>query len=233
MCFLGYPLNHRGYKCYDLSFGKIIISRHVIFDETQFPFAKLHIAHIQTYDFLDDGPNPYVVHHFVSQYTTPNAQTPGLVPFGANSPNIAIGPTIEPKKNIVNCTNCPTTASPPPSPSPSSRPSLPPRAVTRSQHGIVKPKKIFNLHTTVAKSLLPHNPVSALWDPNWKKAMDDEFDALIKNKTWELVPHPPDVNVIRSLWIFAHKEKSDGSFERHKACLLGDIRVRECDKINY
>ena len=78
--FLGYPSNHRGYKCYDLSYGKIIISRHVIFYETQFPFAKLHTPHIQTYDFLDDGPNPYVVHHLVSQSTTPNAQTPGLVP---------------------------------------------------------------------------------------------------------------------------------------------------------
>jgi len=65
---------------------------------------------------------------------------------------------------------------------------------------------------------LLHAPAS-----NWKKAMDDEFDALIKNKTWELVPRPPDANVIRSLWIFAHKEKSDGSFERHKSRLVGDI----------
>ena len=56
--------------------------------------------------------------------------------------------------------------------------------------------------------------------------MDDEFDALIKNKTWELVPRPPDVNVIRSLWIFAHKEKSDVSFERHKACLVGDDKTQ-------
>jgi len=57
--------------------------------------------------------------------------------------------------------------------------------------------------------------------------MDDEFDALIKNKTWELVPRPPDVNVIWSLWIFAHKEKSDGSFERHKACLVGDGKTQQ------
>jgi hypothetical protein len=53
-------------------------------------------------------------------------------------------------------------------------------------------------------------------------AMDDEYNALIQNKTWDLVPRPPDVNVIRSMWIFRHKEKSDGSFERHKARLVGD-----------
>ncbi|XP_059298129.1 uncharacterized mitochondrial protein AtMg00810-like [Lycium ferocissimum] len=50
-------------------------------------------------------------------------------------------------------------------------------------------------------------------------AMNDEFDALIKNKTWELVPRPPNVNVIRYMWIFTHKEKSNGDFERHKAVL--------------
>lgn len=111
--FLGYPSNHRGYKCYDLSYGKIIISRHVIFYETQFPFVKLHTPRIQTYDFLDDDPNPYVIHHLVSQFTTPNAQTSGLVPFGPNSPNIATGPTIEPKKNIVNYMNYLVTASAP------------------------------------------------------------------------------------------------------------------------
>ena len=57
--------------------------------------------------------------------------------------------------------------------------------------------------------------------------MDDEFNALIKNKTWELVPRPPDVNVIRSMWIFTHKMKSDGSFERHKARLVGNGRTQQ------
>ena len=36
--FLGYSLNHKGYKCLD-SNGKIIISQDVIFNESSFPFA--------------------------------------------------------------------------------------------------------------------------------------------------------------------------------------------------
>lgn len=35
--FLGYPTQHRGYRCFDLNTKRIIISRHVIFDETKFP----------------------------------------------------------------------------------------------------------------------------------------------------------------------------------------------------
>jgi len=54
--------------------------------------------------------------------------------------------------------------------------------------------------------------------------MQDEYDALIKNKTWDLVPQPSDVNIILSIWIFRHQKKPDGSFERHKACPVGDCR---------
>lgn len=98
---------------------------------------------------------------------------------------------------------------------------------TRSQHGIFKPNRKYP-HALSAEtpkiSPIPRNPVSALNDPNWKSAMLDEYNALIKNKTWDLVPRPSHVNIIRSMWIFRHKKNSDSSFERHKARLVGDGR---------
>ena len=64
--------------------------------------------------------------------------------------------------------------------------------------------------------------------------MLDEYTALIDNKTWELVPRPQNANIIRSMWIFRHKKNSDGSFERHKARLVGDGRSQQkgvdCDE---
>jgi hypothetical protein len=31
--FLGYPTDHRGYRCLDLTTRRVITSRHVVFDE--------------------------------------------------------------------------------------------------------------------------------------------------------------------------------------------------------
>ena len=86
----------------------------------------------------------------------------------------------------------------------------------------------------VSFSPLPKNLIHALRDPNWKQAIQEEFNALIENNTWDLVPQPPNANVIRSLWIFWVKTKSDGFFERYKARLVGDGKSQregiDCDE---
>lgn len=92
------------------------------------------------------------------------------------------------------------------------------RMVTRAQHGIFVPKRHFNLSaTTPTISPLPHSYRSALNDPNWHKAMLEEYNALMTNNTWCLVPRPAGTNVITGKWIFRHKHNSDGSLARYKA----------------
>lgn len=52
--------------------------------------------------------------------------------------------------------------------------------------------------------------------------MKDEYDALMANKTWVLVPRPANANVINCIWLFKKKEHSDGSLARYKARLVAN-----------
>ena len=47
--------------------------------------------------------------------------------------------------------------------------------------------------------------------------MTDEYDALIHNRTWSLVPRPTGANVVSGKWIFKHKFSSDGGLAYYKA----------------
>uniref|UniRef100_A0A803MAS2 Reverse transcriptase Ty1/copia-type domain-containing protein n=1 Tax=Chenopodium quinoa TaxID=63459 RepID=A0A803MAS2_CHEQI len=106
----------------------------------------------------------------------------------------------------------------PPS-SPSSQPHISPPSSPSSQPPISPPS-----HVTVPQ---PNHPMAT-------RSKHEEYDALIANGTWDLVSRPSNVNVIHSLWIFRHKTNSDGSFERHKARLVGDGKSQregiDCDE---
>lgn len=110
------------------------------------------------------------------------------------------------------------TAAPAPTPSSSHRP------VTRLQQGIRKPKVYTD--GTIRYSNLAATPEEsptlqqALVDKNWKRAMDVEFEALLKNKTWHLVPPQKGRNIVDYKWVYKIKRRSDGRIERYKARLV-------------
>jgi hypothetical protein len=54
----------------------------------------------------------------------------------------------------------------------------------------------------------------------WRKAMEEEYSALIKNETWDLIPPKSGINLIDSRWVYKVKRKTDGSVERLKARLV-------------
>ncbi|KAJ0954577.1 putative RNA-directed DNA polymerase [Helianthus annuus] len=91
---------------------------------------------------------------------------------------------------------------------------------TRLKGGISKPNPKYNLAATTNISPLPTSPIKALSDSNWLRAMNDEFTALQANNTWDLVPRSVNHPVIRSMWLFRHKFKHDGTLDRYKARLV-------------
>ena len=50
--------------------------------------------------------------------------------------------------------------------------------------------------------------------------MNDEFDALVQNGTWELVPSTSMQNLVGCKWVFRIKRLPDGSIDRYKAKLV-------------
>jgi hypothetical protein len=66
----------------------------------------------------------------------------------------------------------------------------------------------------------PKNLADALHNPNWKAAMEIEYGALQKNKTWHLVPPQHGKNIIDCMWVFKVKRKADGTLDKYKARLV-------------
>jgi hypothetical protein len=63
----------------------------------------------------------------------------------------------------------------------------------------------------------PSNLQEALSTLQWKAAMDDEYSALMRNKTWQLVPSQLGQNLIDCKCVYKIKYKADGSVDRYKA----------------
>jgi histone deacetylase 1/2 len=102
--------------------------------------------------------------------------------------------------------------------------------LTRSSRGIFQPKKrtdgtvawfmACHTHGVTDTTIEPTTHHEALRIPHWRDAMELEFNALLRNKTWHLVPPRPGLNVIDSKWVFKIKRHSDGYIERYKARLV-------------
>jgi hypothetical protein len=59
--------------------------------------------------------------------------------------------------------------------------------------------------------------------PHWKSAMSAEFQSLVKNNTWNLVPRPQNRNIVSCKWIFKTKEVETDSRDidvKYKARLV-------------
>ncbi|KAK1692705.1 hypothetical protein QYE76_009402 [Lolium multiflorum] len=78
----------------------------------------------------------------------------------------------------------------------------------------------------------PCTLVEALNDPNWRQAMQDEYDALIDNKTWHLVPPSKSRNLIDCKWVYRIKKKADGTIDREDASERRDLRSNAFKKVS-
>ncbi|KAK1408451.1 hypothetical protein QVD17_40235 [Tagetes erecta] len=229
--FVGYSSSQSAYYLLDPLTNRIYTSRHVHFVENIFPYENI----IQTTTPPTPSPDqllPFSV-QFLSSDTvaTPTNTTTSYPantsPTHSSSNSIASVLTLTPlntSDNISTYQSPPTSSNATPSTT-SSTPtdSTPPPMSTRTTRK-PNPKyhnKDFLLYTTTTQPITePSNITQALKQPQWRKAMQDEFDALQRNNTWTLVPSTSAPNLVGCKWVFRTKFKPDGSFDRFKARLV-------------
>jgi hypothetical protein len=88
--FLGYSPHHKGYLCFDRQSNHTIISRHVVFDETSFPFSEdSNPPTPAAFDFLDDHSNPVTTPFGLSPVSSFSGTRMALPP-----PQVASSPVV-------------------------------------------------------------------------------------------------------------------------------------------
>jgi len=56
--------------------------------------------------------------------------------------------------------------------------------------------------------------------PFWVDAMVEEYDSIVHNSVWDLVPKLENKLVVSSHWLYKVKQDVDGSVEKHKAIFV-------------
>ncbi|WMV42132.1 hypothetical protein MTR67_035517 [Solanum verrucosum] len=91
---------------------------------------------------------------------------------------------------------------------------------TRSQTGSLKPKYPTSYLAMSTNVIEPSCYSQATKYAHWCREMQEEYNSLIQNGTWQLVPPSQSQNIIGSKLIFKTKVKPNGSVDRYKARLI-------------
>ena len=66
----------------------------------------------------------------------------------------------------------------------------------------------------------PSNYEEAIEKKEWKDAMIEEYQSIMKNDVWDVVLRPEGKSVVTSKWIYKIKHAADGSIEKYKAIFV-------------
>ena len=226
--FVGYDKSDAIYKIWHPANNSVVRARNVIFDET---------LYYQDEGDLNELPLP-------AEPSQPQDSAVSNTPAAPPAPPVLI----EPPQYLPEP---PPPAIPPSIPTGPRHWPIPPPPVIESRYPTPSPTRVPTTPQVVssyslrskgfpqnAEALLsyihsiPDNYRDAMRSPDrdiWQKGMDEEFTALINNKTWTLVPLPPNAAVVDSRWTYAIKDEDP---PRHKArfCAKG---FSQCYGINY
>jgi hypothetical protein len=95
-----------------------------------------------------------------------------------------------------------------------------------------KPPKRFCSYIAMVRSIQESEPSTfeeATGRQVRRDAMMEEYNSIMKNDVWEVVPRPEGKSVVTSIWLYKLKHAMDGSIEKYKSFFVaqGFHRLRE------
>ena len=239
---LSFDWEAKAYRCYRSSTKKVFISRNVVADEFSPDLPTREDALTAREDTLSD-PTPAPTRHAERLATMDSTLPPTLdgTTTPLSTPDASINSPVSPVISPISSPSTPTRShtdhgsplqvshSPEPSQSPDSLPTPSLQLPRRSERVRKFPQHLQDFAATVqlqhfddptedSTELLTHQ--QALRNPLWQSAMQAEMDSIQSNRTWSLVPLPPDKKAISSKWVYKIKPGTPGNPTRYKARLV-------------
>jgi len=207
--YVGYDTQSKGYKLYNPSNGKVVVSRDVEFDEEV--MWNWEAQEEKTYDFL-----PLKKRKKIKKLQFKMSLLliyPPYLEEEEENQETAIQDVIPPH--------------------------LPPSSVTSHAEGestSERPKKTGDIRDIYERSdevtcnleelyclqidCEPLNFEEIVNDKRWRHAMEEEVKSIEKNDTWELTTLPKGHEAIGVKWVYKTKKNASGEVERYKAQLV-------------
>jgi hypothetical protein len=96
----------------------------------------------------------------------------------------------------------------------------------------VKKPKPFSSYMALMCDLLQKKPTffeESIQKKEWEDSMKEEYQSIIKNDVWEIVPGPKRKDLVSSKWLYKIKHDVDGSIEKYKARFVASrFSQKEC-----
>jgi hypothetical protein len=215
---VGYATNSKGYKLWENTERRIIISRDVTFDEgckTTHQNAPNATQNTETMELSDSESDLDIQERGEHQYTVPdcqinenNTQSQCMEPVGEveqNNDDTDEGEHFEDAPSNIER----------------------PRHQERPQRQRRAPTEWWKTQQThyanIATSEEPQGYKEAMESENvdeWKAAMQAEYKSLMDNETWTLCTLPANRKAIGCRWVLKKKLKADGTLDKYKARLV-------------
>ena len=98
----------------------------------------------------------------------------------------------------------------------------PPRREVRERRA---PERFSNYmaHVTSLRDTVPTTYEEASIHQVWRDAMMEEYNSIMKNGAWRVVPRPEGKSVVTSKWLYKIKHAVDGIIEKHKAHFVARV----------